>query len=104
MVYLVVCFYLQYFEYTSGHEIRHNIQKELCLRASKGIVMLKRCGYKGKGTVVLLEEKWELRQVCFDHFIYAVCRVLVCKYFKDQGEIRAPPEQNGVTSYEVLSF
>lgn len=52
----------QYFEYTSGHEIRHNIQKELCLRASKGIVMLKRCGYKGKGTVVLLEEKWELRQ------------------------------------------
>ncbi|XP_040213763.1 polypeptide N-acetylgalactosaminyltransferase 3 [Rana temporaria] len=52
----------QYFEYTSGHEIRHNIQKELCLRATKGIVMLKKCGYKGKGTVVLLEEKWELRQ------------------------------------------
>ncbi|XP_063789669.1 polypeptide N-acetylgalactosaminyltransferase 3 [Pseudophryne corroboree] len=52
----------QYFEYTSSHEIRHNIQKELCLRAGKGPVMLKKCNYKGRGTSVLPEEKWELQK------------------------------------------
>ncbi|XP_068101715.1 polypeptide N-acetylgalactosaminyltransferase 3-like [Hyperolius riggenbachi] len=52
----------QYFEYTTSHEIRHNIQKELCLRASHGPVLLKRCNYRGQGSVVLPDEIWELRQ------------------------------------------
>lgn len=52
----------QYFEFTLSHEIRHNIQKELCLRAGKGQVLLKQCNYKGKGTTVLPEEKWEPRK------------------------------------------
>ncbi|KAG8432391.1 hypothetical protein GDO86_002287 [Hymenochirus boettgeri] len=50
----------QYFEYTSKHEIRHNIQKELCLRPSHGSLLIKPCNYKGKGTSPLPEEKWEL--------------------------------------------
>ncbi|CAH2305654.1 polypeptide N-acetylgalactosaminyltransferase 3 [Pelobates cultripes] len=50
----------QFFEYTANHEIRHNIQKELCLRPSKGPVLLKDCGYQGMGTSVNPEEKWEL--------------------------------------------
>ncbi|XP_040297449.1 polypeptide N-acetylgalactosaminyltransferase 3-like [Bufo bufo] len=52
----------QYFEYTVSHEIRHNIQNELCLRAGKGQVLLKSCNYKGRGTTVLPEEKWELQK------------------------------------------
>ncbi|KAG8559773.1 hypothetical protein GDO81_017451 [Engystomops pustulosus] len=64
----------QYFEYTLNHEIRHNIQKELCLRAGKGQVLLKKCSYKGKGTTVLAEEKWELQkdQVLFNA-AYGMC-------------------------------
>ncbi|XP_044159099.1 polypeptide N-acetylgalactosaminyltransferase 3-like [Bufo gargarizans] len=57
----------QYFEYTLNHEIRHNIQKELCLRAGKGQVLLKKCNYKGRGTTVLPEEKWELQK---DQLLY----------------------------------
>ncbi|XP_056391098.1 polypeptide N-acetylgalactosaminyltransferase 3 isoform X1 [Hyla sarda] len=57
----------QYFEYTLSHEIRHNIQKELCLRAGKGQVVLKKCNRKGMGTTVLPEEKWELQK---DQLIY----------------------------------
>ncbi|KAM4698014.1 polypeptide N-acetylgalactosaminyltransferase 3 [Rhinophrynus dorsalis] len=52
----------QYFEYTSRHEIRHNIQKELCLRASRSPVTLQPCSYRGKRTSVLAEEKWEIRR------------------------------------------
>ncbi|KAM4626733.1 polypeptide N-acetylgalactosaminyltransferase 3 [Discoglossus pictus] len=52
----------QYFEYSSTHEIRHNIQKELCLRPTNvpGPVVLKQCNYRGKDTAMLPEEKWEL--------------------------------------------
>ncbi|KAM9305794.1 polypeptide N-acetylgalactosaminyltransferase 3-like [Gastrophryne carolinensis] len=57
----------QYFEYTSHHEIRHNIEHELCLRADTGILKLKKCSYRSKGTPVPPEEKWELRQ---DHQLY----------------------------------
>ncbi|XP_069589171.1 polypeptide N-acetylgalactosaminyltransferase 3-like [Ranitomeya imitator] len=59
----------QYFEYTLRHEIRHNIQKELCLRAGKEQVLLSKCNYKGGGTTVLSEEKWELQK---DQLIFSV--------------------------------
>uniref|UniRef100_A0A8C5R8V0 Polypeptide N-acetylgalactosaminyltransferase n=1 Tax=Leptobrachium leishanense TaxID=445787 RepID=A0A8C5R8V0_9ANUR len=50
----------QFFEYTAKHEIRHNIQKELCLHASKGPVLLKDCARRGKSTSEDPVEKWEL--------------------------------------------
>ncbi|XP_066855851.1 polypeptide N-acetylgalactosaminyltransferase 3 isoform X4 [Anser cygnoides] len=49
----------QYFEYSAHHEIRHNIQKELCLHASKGPVQLHECNYKGQKTFALREEQWQ---------------------------------------------
>ncbi|XP_067155213.1 polypeptide N-acetylgalactosaminyltransferase 3 isoform X3 [Apteryx mantelli] len=52
----------QYFEYSAHHEIRHNIQKELCLHASKGPVQLRECNYKGQKTFALREEQWEHRK------------------------------------------
>ncbi|XP_063198262.1 polypeptide N-acetylgalactosaminyltransferase 3 isoform X3 [Chroicocephalus ridibundus] len=48
----------QYFEYSARHEIRHNIQKELCLHASKGPVQLRECNYKGQKTFAIGEEQW----------------------------------------------
>lgn len=48
----------QYFEYSAHHEIRHNIQKELCLYASKGPVQLHECNYKGQKTFAVGEEQW----------------------------------------------
>uniref|UniRef100_A0A8C4KVP3 Polypeptide N-acetylgalactosaminyltransferase n=1 Tax=Dromaius novaehollandiae TaxID=8790 RepID=A0A8C4KVP3_DRONO len=52
----------QYFEYSAHHEIRHNVQKELCLHASKGPVQLRECNYKGWKTFALREEQWEHRK------------------------------------------
>ncbi|XP_020645080.3 polypeptide N-acetylgalactosaminyltransferase 3 [Pogona vitticeps] len=52
----------QYFEYSAHHEIRHNIQKELCLHAIQGAVELRECGYKGKKSRLPIEEKWEIRE------------------------------------------
>ncbi|XP_062972528.1 polypeptide N-acetylgalactosaminyltransferase 3 [Elgaria multicarinata webbii] len=57
----------QYLEYSAHHEIRHNIQKELCLHASQGEVQLHECGYKGKNSRVPVEEKWEIRE---DQLLY----------------------------------
>lgn len=48
----------QYFEYSAHHEIRHNIQKELCLHAAKGPVQLRECTYKGQKTFAVGEEQW----------------------------------------------
>ncbi|MGH0119571.1 UNVERIFIED_CONTAM: hypothetical protein FKN15_032396 [Acipenser sinensis] len=52
----------QYFEYSTHHEIRHNIQKELCLHATAEAVTLEECQFKGQNTHVTVEEKWELRE------------------------------------------
>ncbi|KAK7913143.1 hypothetical protein WMY93_013354 [Mugilogobius chulae] len=52
----------QYFEYSTHHEIRHNIQKELCLHGEDGTVKLEMCQYKGRDTAVGAQQKWELRQ------------------------------------------
>ncbi|XP_053264691.1 polypeptide N-acetylgalactosaminyltransferase 3 isoform X2 [Podarcis raffonei] len=52
----------QYFEYSAHHEIRHNIQKELCLHALSGEAQLHDCGYKGKNSRTPPEEKWEIRE------------------------------------------
>ncbi|KAM4608588.1 polypeptide N-acetylgalactosaminyltransferase 3 [Polymixia lowei] len=51
----------QYFEYSTHREIRHNIQKELCLHGAEGLVKLEDCQYKGKNTFVGAEQKWELK-------------------------------------------
>ncbi|XP_076851638.1 polypeptide N-acetylgalactosaminyltransferase 3 [Brachyhypopomus gauderio] len=52
----------QYFEYSTHHEIRHNIQKELCLLGTDGPVRLEECRYKGHGTLTGAEEKWALQE------------------------------------------
>ncbi|KAA8588178.1 hypothetical protein FQN60_001372 [Etheostoma spectabile] len=51
----------QYFEFSTHHEIRHNIQKELCLHGAEGTVKLEDCQYKGRNTFVGAEQKWELK-------------------------------------------
>uniref|UniRef100_H3DGG4 Polypeptide N-acetylgalactosaminyltransferase n=1 Tax=Tetraodon nigroviridis TaxID=99883 RepID=H3DGG4_TETNG len=51
----------QYFEYSTHHEIRHNIQKELCLHGAAGAVRLEECQYKGRNTLVGAEQKWQLK-------------------------------------------
>ncbi|OBS70091.1 hypothetical protein A6R68_01366 [Neotoma lepida] len=53
----------QYFEYSAQREIRHNIQKELCLHATQGVVQLKACVYKGHRTIAPGEQIWEIQQV-----------------------------------------
>lgn len=53
----------QYFEYSTHHEIRHNIQKELCLDGTDGaMVRLEECQYKGHNTITSPQQKWELRE------------------------------------------
>lgn len=54
---------LQYFEFSTRHEIRHNIQKELCLHGAEGAVKLEDCQYKSRNTFVGAEQKWELKNV-----------------------------------------
>ncbi|KAM7316483.1 hypothetical protein ACRRTK_024214 [Alexandromys fortis] len=51
-----------YFEYSAQHEIRHNIQKELCLHATQGVVQLKACVYKGHRTIAPGEQIWEIQK------------------------------------------
>uniref|UniRef100_UPI0037E8E631 polypeptide N-acetylgalactosaminyltransferase 3 n=1 Tax=Semicossyphus pulcher TaxID=241346 RepID=UPI0037E8E631 len=51
----------QYFEYSTHHEIRHNVQKELCLHGQDGAVKLEDCQYKSRSTIVGAEQKWELK-------------------------------------------
>ncbi|XP_020040125.1 polypeptide N-acetylgalactosaminyltransferase 3 [Castor canadensis] len=57
----------QYFEYSAQREIRHNIQKELCLHATHSLVQLKSCAYKGRKTVVAEEQIWEIQK---DQLLY----------------------------------
>ncbi|XP_067265282.1 polypeptide N-acetylgalactosaminyltransferase 3 [Chanodichthys erythropterus] len=52
----------QYFEYSTHHEIRHNIQKELCLHGTDGAVKLEECQYKGHNTITGPQQRWELRE------------------------------------------
>lgn len=53
----------QYFEYSTRDEIRHNIQKELCLQGAGVAVKLEDCQYKGRNTFVGAQQKWELKDV-----------------------------------------
>lgn len=50
----------QYFEYSTHKELRHNIGKQLCLRANPqpDVVKIELCQLKGKGTSVAPEEEW----------------------------------------------
>ncbi|NWS25881.1 GALT6 acetylgalactosaminyltransferase, partial [Polioptila caerulea] len=52
----------QYFEYTSQRELRHNIGKELCLRAAAGAAELGECQFRGKPGRVPASEEWDLAQ------------------------------------------
>uniref|UniRef100_A0A8C2CKR7 Polypeptide N-acetylgalactosaminyltransferase n=1 Tax=Cyprinus carpio TaxID=7962 RepID=A0A8C2CKR7_CYPCA len=52
----------QYFEYSTHHEIRHNIQKELCLHGTDEVVKLEECQYKGHNTITGPQQRWELRE------------------------------------------
>uniref|UniRef100_A0AAY4B7L6 Polypeptide N-acetylgalactosaminyltransferase n=1 Tax=Denticeps clupeoides TaxID=299321 RepID=A0AAY4B7L6_9TELE len=62
----------QYFEYSTHHEIRHNIQKELCLHAAERLVRLETCQFKGHSTFVGGEQKWELKEL-FYHATWDLC-------------------------------
>ncbi|OXB69457.1 UNVERIFIED_CONTAM: hypothetical protein H355_011161 [Colinus virginianus] len=52
----------QYFEYTTQRDLRHNVGKQLCLRAGAGPVQLGECRFRGQPTRVPPEEEWELTQ------------------------------------------
>ncbi|XP_048834205.1 polypeptide N-acetylgalactosaminyltransferase 3-like [Brienomyrus brachyistius] len=52
----------QYFEYSTHREIRHNIQKELCLHGKEEAVKLEECQYKGRSSFVGAEQKWDLKE------------------------------------------
>ncbi|NXO61907.1 GALT6 acetylgalactosaminyltransferase, partial [Phainopepla nitens] len=52
----------QYFEYTSQRELRHNIGKELCLRAAAAEAELGECQFRGKPGRVPASEEWDLAQ------------------------------------------
>lgn len=56
---------LQYFEYSSQKELRHNIGKQLCLEASgRGApVKLEQCQRKGKGTSLAPSQEWIITEV-----------------------------------------
>ncbi|XP_056611179.1 polypeptide N-acetylgalactosaminyltransferase 3 [Triplophysa dalaica] len=57
----------QYFEFSTHHEIRHNIQKELCLHAVEGVAKLEECQYKGHDSKTGPQQKWEIRK---DQLLY----------------------------------
>ena len=62
----------QYFEYSAHHEIRHNIQKELCLHASKGPVQLRECSYKGQKIFAFGEEQWQHQKGSEAHVLVGI--------------------------------
>ncbi|KAJ8411976.1 hypothetical protein AAFF_G00142430 [Aldrovandia affinis] len=54
----------QYFEYTSSKELRHNINKQLCLHSVRDgeAVDVRPCQLKGQGTSVAPAQVWELSE------------------------------------------
>ncbi|KAM3871789.1 polypeptide N-acetylgalactosaminyltransferase 6-like [Diretmus argenteus] len=54
----------QYLEYTSQQELRHNIDKQLCLHATSGaaLVSFELCHFKGNGSTVAREQVWHFTQ------------------------------------------
>ncbi|XP_078544989.1 polypeptide N-acetylgalactosaminyltransferase 6 [Lissotriton helveticus] len=58
----------QYFEYSTHKELRHNIAKQLCLRAPRSTapVELSECQFRGKGTSVSGMEEWQITR---DHLL-----------------------------------
>ncbi|XP_052558821.1 polypeptide N-acetylgalactosaminyltransferase 6 [Tympanuchus pallidicinctus] len=52
----------QYFEYTTQRDLRHNVGKQLCLRAGAGPVQLGECSFRGQPMRVPPDEEWELTQ------------------------------------------
>ncbi|XP_061827673.1 polypeptide N-acetylgalactosaminyltransferase 3 isoform X1 [Nerophis lumbriciformis] len=51
----------QYFELSTHQELRHNIQKELCLHGAEEAVKLEVCQYKGRNTLVGPQQEWQLK-------------------------------------------
>lgn len=64
---------MQYFEYSSHEELRHNIGKQLCLQAfdQPEQVRIELCQLKGKGTEVAPQQKWVFTEVS---------NILICPY------------------------
>ncbi|XP_078715155.1 polypeptide N-acetylgalactosaminyltransferase 3-like [Lampetra fluviatilis] len=52
----------QYFEYTWQRELRHSVQKELCVHATLEAVCLEECRYRGHNSSTPGEQLWQLRQ------------------------------------------
>ncbi|XP_016119391.1 polypeptide N-acetylgalactosaminyltransferase 3-like [Sinocyclocheilus grahami] len=63
----------QYFEYSTHHEIRHNIQKELCLHGTDEVVKLEECQYKGHNTITGPQQRWELRETQLQNSLRLCC-------------------------------
>nr|XP_057937892.1 polypeptide N-acetylgalactosaminyltransferase 3 [Doryrhamphus excisus] len=77
----------QYFELSTHHELRHNIQKELCLHGvAEGAVRLEACQYKGRNTFVGPEQKWELN----DNKLLRVPRRNMCLTARPEHPSLAP--------------
>ncbi|XP_061548176.1 polypeptide N-acetylgalactosaminyltransferase 3 isoform X2 [Phycodurus eques] len=88
----------QYFEFSTHHDIRHNIQKELCLHGAEGAVKLEACQYKGGNTVVDPEQKWELK----DNQLFYMPRRKVCLSARFENPALAPCDPSD--RYQLWSF
>ncbi|XP_042606791.1 polypeptide N-acetylgalactosaminyltransferase 6-like isoform X1 [Cyprinus carpio] len=69
----------QYFEYTSHQELRHNIDKQLCLHATiePEPVRVELCNFQGEGTVPAPQQTWSF--ILVSQQIYLVLNVLFSK-------------------------
>lgn len=88
----------QYFEYSTHHEIRHNVEKELCLHGADRAVKLEECQYKGRKTAVGAEQKWELK----DNQLFYIPGLSMClsARHKDPSLARCNPSDR----YQQWSF
>ncbi|XP_052449415.1 polypeptide N-acetylgalactosaminyltransferase 6 [Carassius gibelio] len=69
----------QYFEYTSHQELRHNINKQLCLHATiePAPVRVELCNFQGEGTVPAPQQTWSF--ILVSEQIYLLLNVLFSK-------------------------
>ncbi|XP_061698633.1 polypeptide N-acetylgalactosaminyltransferase 3 [Syngnathoides biaculeatus] len=88
----------QYFEFSTHHDIRHNIQKELCLHGSEGAVKLEPCQYQGRDTVVGPEQQWELQ----DNQLFYMPRMNMCLTSRLENPALAPCDPSD--RYQLWSF
>ncbi|XP_051947903.1 polypeptide N-acetylgalactosaminyltransferase 6-like [Xyrauchen texanus] len=78
----------QYFEYTSNQELRHNVDKQLCLHATiePAPVLVEPCNLNGAGTVPAPQQTWSL--ILVSQQIYLLQNVLFNKCLAvDNGNV-----------------